>query len=659
VFQRTPNFSIPARNGPLPREKLAQVANEAEYRAAARISPAGIPMERSLTPTLSVSETERQQRYERAWEGGLLFEAINVFADVLSNAAANHEYAEFFRNKIRSIVDDPQTAADLCPTDHPVATKRPCLDTDYYATYNLPHVRLVNVRKHPIRQVTETGIETADESFRLDAIVFATGFDAVTGAITAVDIRGRNGLALKDKWANGPQTYLGLTTVGFPNLFFITGPGSPSVLSNMTVSIEQHVDWVLDCLGHLSACGFDVIEPTETAEDGWTQHVNDCADITLYPAANSWYIGANVPGKPLVFLPYCGGFDFYRASCDEVVARDYLGFRRSGPNGSRCNDGVVRRLQPDVERVLDAAAALNLPPMESMAVDAARAFNTQMSMARPPGPDVGEVVDGVLPGAAGDLAYRLYRPSTPGPHPIVVYFHGGGYVLGDAISDDPLCRDLCVRSDAVVISADYRHAPEHRFPAAVDDGLAEVHWVADNAQALGGRPGQLAVCGWSAGGGIAAVVCRLARDTGGPNIMGQVLLTPALGADMTHASFAENAEGYGLTTPLVRWFYNHYIDAADRSDPRFAPLHAVDLSGLPPAIVVTGEFDPLRDEGEAYAAALDAAGVPTEHVRARGHTHQSVTMVDVIRSGAPLRARMADALRRFFVATTTRTPEPA
>ena len=364
VFQRTPNFSIPARNGPLPPHKLAQFADEAEYRAAAKISRGGIPMERIITPTFSVSEAERKQRYEWAWELGLLFEAINVYADVLSNPAANHEFAEFFRDKIRSIVDDPETAADLCPTDHPIATKRPCVDTNYYATYNLPHVRLVNVRKHPIRQITETGIETDDESLTFDMIVFATGFDAVTGAITAVDIQGRNGLALKDKWGHGPQTYLGLTTVGFPNLFLITGPGSPSVLSNMAVAIEQHVDWVLDCLGHLRARGFDVIEPTEIAESGWTQHVNDCADITLYPAANSWYIGANVPGKPRVFLPYCAGLDFYRASCDEVVARDYLGFRVSGPEGSRCNDGVVRRLQPDVEMVLMEVAAMNLPLMD-------------------------------------------------------------------------------------------------------------------------------------------------------------------------------------------------------------------------------------------------------------------------------------------------------
>ena len=263
----------------------------------------------------------------------------------------------------------------------------------------------------------------------------------------------------------------------------------------------------------------------------------------------------------------------------------------------------------------------------------------------------------MLPGATGDLAYRLYRPPTPGPHPIVVYFHGGGYVLGDAISDDPLCRDLCVRSGAALISVDYRHAPEHRFPAAVDDAMAAVQWVADNAQALGGRPGQLAVCGWSAGGGLAAVVCQLARDMGGPNIMGQVLLTPCTAGDLTRASFAENADGYGLTTPLVRWFYDHYIDAADRSDPRFAPLRAVDLSRLPPAIVVTAEFDPLRDDGAAYADALKTAGVPTEYVRARGHTHQSLAMVDMVISGAPVRARIADSLRGFFVAT--RTPEPA
>jgi acetyl esterase/lipase len=169
-----------------------------------------------------------------------------------------------------------------------------------------------------------------------------------------------------------------------------------------------------------------------------------------------------------------------------------------------------------------------------------------------------------------------------------------------------------VRSDAILISADYRHGPEHRFPAAVDDAMAAVRWVADNAEALGGIPGRLAVCGWSAGGGLAAVVCRLARDMGGPNIIGQALLTPSTDGDMARASFTDNAEGYGLTTALVRWLYDHYIDIVDRRDPCFAPLRATDLPGLPPAIVVTAEFDPVRDDGDAYAIALEAAGVPTD-----------------------------------------------
>jgi cation diffusion facilitator CzcD-associated flavoprotein CzcO/acetyl esterase/lipase len=656
VLQRTPTFCIPAHNGPVTPEMLVPIEDEAEYRAAAKVSPNGIPAEHNITPTFSVSEAERQRRYERVWELGLLLESFTVFADVLSNPAANHEFAEFVRNKIRSIVDDPQTALELCPTEYPIGTKRPCLDTDYYATYNLPHVRLVNIRKHPIREITESGIDTADESFRVDVIVFATGFDAMTGAITAVDIRGRNGLALNEKWANGPQTYLGLTTAGFPNLFLIAGPGSPSVLSNMTVSIEQHVDWVLDCLGHLAASGLDVIEPTKTAEAGWMQHVNDCATITLFPTANSWYMGANVPGKPRVFLPYCAGVDFYRASCEEVVARDYLGFTRSGPNGSQCNDGVVRRLQPDVEMVLMEMAALNLPGMESLSVADARAVYAQRSAARPPGPDIGEVVDGVFPGAAGNLAYRLYRPATPGPHPIIVYFHGGGWVLGSAVSDDPLCRDLCVRSDAVVVSADYRHAPEHRFPAAVNDAMAAVQWVADNAEALGGRPDQLAVCGWSAGGNLAAEVCLLAKEAGGPHIVVQALLAPLTDPDTTRDSFVDNAEGYMTTTASVRWCLDHYIGAADQNDPRAAPLRAADLTGLPPAIVMTAEFDPLRDAGDAYAAALHSAGVPTEHVRARGHIHASITMVDMVISGAPIRAQIADTLRRFFAEVRTREP---
>ncbi len=402
------------------------------------------------------------------------------------------------------------------------------------------------MRKHPFRSITESGIDTIDESFEFDAIVFATGFDAMTGALVAVDITGRDGVTLKDKWAHGPATYLGLTTVGFPNLFFITGPGSPSVLSNMAVSIEQHVDWVADCLADLRARGVDTIEPTETAEAGWVQHVNDCADITLYPTANSWYMGANVPGKPRVFLPYIGGVGNYRIACDEVVDRDYLGFRLSKGEDTSCNDGVIRRVQPDVAMVIEMMAMLGLPPLETMDPVTARAFMDASSAMRPPGPDVGEIVDGTLPGPDGDLSYRLYRPPTDGPHPIVVYFHGGGWVLGNATSDDPLCRDLCIRSNSVIVSVDYRHAPEARFPAAIDDGFAATRWVADHAVALGGIPGELAVFGWSAGGNIAAVVCQLARDAGGPAIVGQGLLTPV--TDLDDVEWFVRGERRGLHT---------------------------------------------------------------------------------------------------------------
>jgi cation diffusion facilitator CzcD-associated flavoprotein CzcO/acetyl esterase/lipase len=651
VFQRTPNFSLPAHNGPAnPERKALLDSDRANYRDAAKWSRGGVPVEPPVDTAASLPEAEQRARFEQAWEAGELFAVLGLFADQMTKREANDVVAGLIREKIRSIVDDPETAETLCPTDHPFGTKRPCLDTGYYATFNLPHVKLVDLRKTPITTITETGIETSDQAFAFDVIVYATGFDAMTGAIVGVDIIGKDGATLKAKWEHGPVTYLGLMTVGFPNLFMITGPGSPSVLSNMAVSIEQHVDWIADQLGYLRDHGYERIEPTETAEAGWVQHVNDCADITLYPTANSWYMGANVPGKPRVFLPYIGGVDMYRATCDTVVERDHLGFELAGPGGTQRNDGVVNRLQPDVRIVLDMMAGLDLPALESMSADEARAFITEANALRPPGPDVGEIVDGVLPRAAGDLDYRLYRPASPGPHPVVVYYHGGGWVLGSHETDDPFSRDLCVRSDMVIVSVDYRHAPEARFPAAADDAFAALQWVAAHTQELGGIPGQLIVAGWSAGGNLAAVVSQLARDAGGPEIVGQLLVTPVTDCDLDTGSYRENADGYVLTKPLMEWFWDYYVDEADRTDPLCSPLRAADLSGLPPAFVVTAEFDPLRDEGIAYAAALERAGVPTTLLLARGHTHTSLSMVDIVLSGAPIRAQMADALRSFVMA---------
>jgi acetyl esterase/lipase len=299
--------------------------------------------------------------------------------------------------------------------------------------------------------------------------------------------------------------------------------------------------------------------------------------------------------------------------------------------------------------VLEMMETLGLPPMETLSPDEARGFMAAMGETRAPGPDVAEIVDGVLPGPAGDLPYRLYRPEGDGPHPIITYFHGGGWVLGDLDSDDPVCRDLCHRTGAIVVSVNYRHAPEHRFPTAIDDGFAALQWIGANATELGGIPGQLIVAGWSAGGNIAAVAAQKARDAGGPDLLGQVLLTPVTDTDRGRESYKANGEGYILTAALMDWFFDHYIDPQDRSDPRVAPLKG-DLAVLPPAVVMTAQFDPLRDEGDEYAAALEKAGVPVQHIRARGQTHTSWTMVDMVISSAPVRAEVAAAIKSLLPA---------
>ena len=650
VFQRTPNYTFPAHNGPASAERLAAIAADREsYREAARYSRAGMFYDMPELSGLAVGEEERRAKFEETWERGELLAITGMYLDVLANQTVNDQIADLYREKVRSIVKDPETAEALCPKDYPIGTKRACLDTGYLETFNRPHVRLIDLRKQPIASITEKGIDTVEESMEFDAIVYATGFDAMTGALVAVDITGRDGITLKEKWAGGPSTYLGLTTRGFPNFFAVTGPGSPSVLSNMAVSIEQHVEWVTDCIAFMRTNGFETIEPTETAEAGWNQHVQDCAAITLFPKANSWYMGANVPGKPRVFYPYIGGVDTYRRTCEQVVEQGYLGFSLDGPDAHLCHDGIVNQLQPDVAMVLDMMAQMELPLMETMDPAQAREFMTASAAIRPPGPEVGEVVDGVMPGPAGELPYRLYRPEGTGPHPVIAYFHGGGWVLGDLDADDPLCRDLCYRTGAVVVSVNYRHAPEARFPAAADDAFAAVQWIGANAIELGGIPGQLAVAGWSAGGNVAAVAAQLAREAGGPELAGQVLLTPVTDCDMTRPSYVDNGEGYVLTAGLMKWFWDHYADPDERSDPKAAPIRG-ELGGLPPAVVITAQFDPLRDEGDAYAEALAAAGVPVRHIRARGHTHTSLTMVDVILSGAPVREEIAAAVKELFPA---------
>ena len=326
VFQRTPNFSIPAWNRALPvDEQDAWKADYPAHRRKAKQTRSGILYDYSQRATTEVSDAEREQEYERRWQrGGANF--THAFNDLFIDARSNGLAAEFVRDKIRATVKDPEVAGMLAPQDHAIGTKRICVDTGYYETYNSPHVKLVDLRSEPIEEIVASGIRTARATYELDSIVFATGYDAVTGALGRIDIRGAGGRTLKAKWADGPRTYLGLMTAGFPNLFTITGPGSPSVLTNVVMAIEQHVEWIAGCLGRMQAGGQQVVEAGAAAEDDWVAHVDEVARKTLFAGADSWYTGANVPGKARVFMPYIGGLGTYTAICDRVAAEGYRGF---------------------------------------------------------------------------------------------------------------------------------------------------------------------------------------------------------------------------------------------------------------------------------------------------------------------------------------------
>ena len=339
VFQRTAVYCVPTKNYPLD-EKMREDFRKTypERRQKSRHSRYGIPAEFPTTKTFDVDAETRQRTYELAWgEKGHLLAFRMTFADILSNEKANETVAEFLRKKIREIVKDPETAEMLMPHAFPFGTKRPCLGTAYYDAFNRDNVSLVDLRITPIVCVTPTGIQTTKAHYDVDSMVFATGYDALTGALLRIDIRGRNGRPLKEKWAAGPRAYLGLAASGFPNLFLVTGPGSPGPLSNMAVSVEQHVEWIGNCIKYLRDHDVATIEANVDAEDTWVAHVQEVVDGTLYQRADSWYMGANVPGKPRVFIPYLGGAGVYRAKCDAVAADGYAGFTltRQAPAAAR------------------------------------------------------------------------------------------------------------------------------------------------------------------------------------------------------------------------------------------------------------------------------------------------------------------------------------
>jgi cyclohexanone monooxygenase len=336
VFQRTANFSIPARNAELTaEEREAFQKNYPEIRRFAREEArTGIYAELPDRGALDDGDNERRARFEQRWmRGGLTF--MQTYNNLLLDKAANDTAADYVREKIAEIVRDPEIAKRLQPDNHPIGSKRICVDTEYYATFNRPNVTLVDIRSAPIEAILPNAVRAGARDYEIDALVLATGFDAMTGSVAKIDVRGRAGQTLNQKWAEGPRTYLGLMSAGFPDLFIITGPGSPSVLSNMIVSIEQHVDWITDAIAFMRDRGLDTMEATKEAEDKWVAHVNEVAQLTLYPQANSWYMGANIPGKPRIFMPYIGGVGVYRRICNEIAAKGYEGFVMSAAERAR------------------------------------------------------------------------------------------------------------------------------------------------------------------------------------------------------------------------------------------------------------------------------------------------------------------------------------
>jgi cyclohexanone monooxygenase len=325
VFQRTPNYVVPAQNAPLDPDYIKAVkASYPALRARAKTTMTGIAFDYSDAKALETPPEARTAEYERRWQhGGLWF--LGAFQDLMVNQEANETAAEFVRGKIREKVKDTRVAELLSPKNT-IGCKRLCVDIGYFETFNRPNVELIDVSEEPIEAITESGVKAGGREYEADAIVFATGFDAMTGALLKIDIRGREGLSLKDKWSEGPRTYLGIAMAGFPNLFTITGPGSPSVLTNMLPTIEQHVEWVAGVLEHMRDRQLGRIEPAEAAEEEWVSHVGEVAGRTLRYTCSSWYLGVNIPGKPRVFMPYIGGFPKYVERCNAIAAGGYEGF---------------------------------------------------------------------------------------------------------------------------------------------------------------------------------------------------------------------------------------------------------------------------------------------------------------------------------------------
>jgi cation diffusion facilitator CzcD-associated flavoprotein CzcO/acetyl esterase/lipase len=643
VFQRTANFACPLGNRPLTDEEFAQaVAEYPRLREESRNSLAGAAYPRAVRPALMDAPEERRKVYDQYYNGGGFRMLASTYFDLIFNPVANETAAEYIRARIRERVQDPKVAELLCPTDHPYGAKRATFETNYYETFNLPHVRLVDARTTPIVQITETGIATTAQQYEFDVIVLATGFDVGGAGLIRMGVVGRGGRRLTDHWAHGQRAYLGIATRGFPNLFHINGPQSAAALFNNPIAIEDSVDFVANLIAYADARGHATTEVTAAAEDRYNDLVREVAEVTLFPKATTWYMGDNIPGKPRTPLSLFTGAPMYRAICAEVEATGYAGF-----SFDESDQALPATIKLDGAAVFFLAGMLNMgaKPLEQCSLEEARAAMESFKlMQRPVPPDV-SIAETQYPIQGGKRTVRLYRPPAAGQLPVVVFIHGGGWIGGSLDSFDEPCATLAKRVGALVVSPDYRLAPEHPFPAATDDTLAVLRWAADHIAEFGGDPERIAVGGESAGANLAAVAALRVRDEGGPRLRAQVLVTPPTDPLADNESRRTFARGPIISTELGARMVALYLgNPAHATSTWVAPARAADLSGLPPALVITMEVDPLRDEAEDYARALAEADVPTVCRRFDGLFHTTFSLSGAIPRAAEIQEAIGDFL---------------
>lgn len=649
VFQRTANFACPLGNRPLGDEEFAQaVTDYPKRREESRTSLAGAPYPRATRSALTDTPEQRRAVYDQYYNGGGFRMLTSTYYDLIFNSAANQTAADYIRDRIRERVKDPAVAELLVPKDHAYGTKRATFETNYYEAFNLPHVRLVDAKATPIERITEKGIKTTAEEYEFDVIVLATGFDVFGAGLAKMGVVGRGGRKLTDHWANGQRCYIGMATHGFPNLFHINGPQSAAALFNNPIAIEDSVDFVGGLIAYADSHGHSTTEVTAPAEDRYNELVREVADATLFPTANSWYMGDNIPGKPRTPVSLFTGAPMYRAICAEVEATGFAGFSF---------DGDARPLPNTIK--LDGAAVFLLAgmmnmgakPLEECSLEEARAAMEGFKLMQLPLPADVSITDARFPIEGGERTARLYRPPVAGPLPVVVFLHGGGWIGGSLDSFDEPCATLARRLGALVVSPDYRLAPEHPFPAAPDDTVAALRWVEDHISEFGGDPERIAVGGESAGANLAAVAALRVRDEGGPRLRAQVLVTPLTDPLADTESRKVFARGPIITTELGARMTQLYLgEPANAISPWAAPARAGDLSDLPPTLVITMEIDPLRDEAEDYARALTEAGVPTECRRFNGLFHTAYSLSGAIPRAAEIQAAIAEFLAQRLTA---------